>query len=127
MRSYYSKFKNKKTVVDGISFASKLEASRYKQLKEMEQQGEIKNLVLQPKFELQEPFVKKGKKYRKIEYFGDFMYEVAKGEKSGEIVIEDTKGLLTQEFKLKQKLFEYKYPQYHITLVKKVNKYGKNK
>ena len=47
-----TKYKNKKVIVDGILFDSKLEAERYKQLKELEQKGVIKNLQLQKNFEL---------------------------------------------------------------------------
>ena len=49
-----------KTTVDGITFDSRAEARRYRELKLLERAGVIENLVLQPKFELQ-PKYKIGK------------------------------------------------------------------
>ena len=51
-----SKLQSIECIVDGIKFQSRLEARRYTQLKEMEKDGIIHNLVLQPKFLLQEKF-----------------------------------------------------------------------
>lgn len=47
-----AKYGNTKTVVDGISFDSKAEARRYGELKLLERAGEIRDLELQPKFDL---------------------------------------------------------------------------
>ena len=47
-----SKYKNKKTVVDGITFDSKKEASRYLELKKLKDAGFIDDLELQVKFVL---------------------------------------------------------------------------
>ncbi|MDE6182522.1 MAG: DUF1064 domain-containing protein [Eubacteriales bacterium] len=69
-----NKYNNKKIKIDGIKFDSKAEAKRYQQLKLMEQAGLIKDLVLQPKFLLQDKFRYKNKTYRKIEYIADFSY-----------------------------------------------------
>lgn len=99
-----TKYRAKKTEVDGIKFDSKKEAKRYIVLKELESKGEIEKLVLQPRFLLQEGFRKNGKAYRKIEYVADFMYE-----QDGKLIIEDVKGIKTDVYKLKQKLFEKKY------------------
>ncbi|WP_066270341.1 DUF1064 domain-containing protein [Heyndrickxia acidicola] len=99
------KYGNKKTVVDGITFDSKAEAKYYEQLKWLEQAKEIKSFKLQPRYILQEGFVKNGKKYRKIEYVADF--EVHKLD--GTIEVIDIKGVGTKEFALKRKLFEAKY------------------
>lgn len=60
--------------------------------------------MLQPRFLLQEGFRKNGKAYRKIEYVADFMYE-----QDGKLIIEDVKGIKTDVYKLKQKLFEKRY------------------
>lgn len=99
-----SKYRAKKTEVDGIKFDSKKEAKRYITLKELEKKGNIEKLILQPRFLLQEGFRKNGKAYRKIEYVADFMYE-----QDGKLIIEDVKGIKTDVYKLKQKLFEKKY------------------
>ena len=106
------KYKNKKTQVDMYVFDSVLEAKRYKQLALLERAGEIKNLKLQVPFLLQESFRKNGKTYRKIEYIADFVYE-----EKGQTIVEDTKGIKTDVFKIKQKLFEYKYPNLSLKII----------
>ena len=93
-------------------FDSVLEARRYKQLALLERVGEISNLKLQVPFLLQESFRKNGKTYRKIEYIADFVYE-----ENGQTIVEDTKGIKTDVFKIKQKLFEYKYPNLSLKIV----------
>lgn len=101
MRSY-SKYKAKKAVVDGIKFDSKREANRYCELKLLEKANEIRNLELQPRFLLQDKFKdKQGKTHRKIEYIADFMYI----DKEGRNVVEDVKGVLTDVYKIKKKMF----------------------
>lgn len=105
MKSKRSKYGNKKTVVDGITFDSKAEAKYYNQLKWLKQAKQIKDFKLQPRYILQEAFEKNGKKYKKIEYVADF--EVHKLDGSIEII--DIKGHETKEFLLKRKLFERKY------------------
>lgn len=100
-----NKYRNKKTTIDGIHFDSQKEANRYKELKLLEKAEKIKNLKLQPAYLLQESFKLKGETIRAIKYVADFEYET----KSGELVTEDVKGVKTQVYKLKKKLFENKY------------------
>ena len=111
-----SKFQSIECIVDGIKFQSRLEARRYTQLKEMEKDGIIHNLVLQPKFLLQEKFEDPytHKKYQPIHYIGDFLY-VADGCQQ---VCEDAKGFATDTFRLKFKLVIYKYPEIRFVLLK---------
>jgi len=110
-----SKYRAKKTVVDGITFDSKAEAKRYRELKLLERAGEITHLELQPKFVLQPKFEKNGVKYRTITYAADFMYcDFASG---GQVVVEDVKGMRTQQFELRRKLFEAKYPDLTLKIV----------
>ncbi|MDE6357405.1 MAG: DUF1064 domain-containing protein [Eubacteriales bacterium] len=97
-----NKYYNKKIKIDGINFDSKLEAKRYQQLKLMEQTGSIKDLVLQPKYELLKGFKRRGKTYLKVTYIADFIY--FDNEKKRQ-VIEDVKGFETPVFKLKLKFF----------------------
>jgi len=104
-----SKYLSKKTIIDNIIFASKKEANRYLELKLLERAGKIKNLELQPVFELQPTFKKNGRTYRAIKYMADFRYK-----EINKIVIEDTKGFKNKEYLLKRKLFEYKYPNLTI-------------
>lgn len=113
----YRKYHNTKTVLDGIKFDSKLEAERYAQLKMMECAGVIRDLELQPEYELIPSFKKDGKTWRKTVYKADFRYILCDGDKT---IIEDVKGsasVITDVFRLKQKLFEYKYPDYTISIV----------
>lgn len=113
----YRKYHNTKTVADGIKFDSKLEAERYGQLKILERAGVIRALELQPSFDLLPSFKKNGKTWRKTVYKADFRYILAKDDR---IIIEDVKGstaVITDVFRLKQKLFEYKYPEYTISIV----------
>ena len=113
----YKKYHNKKTVIDGIKFDSKLEAERYAQLKMIERAGVIRDLELQPEYELIPSFRKNGKTWRKTVYKADFMYILAEDDS---YIIEDVKGstaVITDVFRLKQKLFEYKYPEYTISIV----------
>lgn len=107
-----SKYRNKKTVVDNIKFDSVLEANRYQELKLLQRAKQISNLRLQVPFLLQEGFKKNGKTHRKIEYIADFVYE-----ENGQTIVEDTKGMKTETFKIKQKLFEYKYPELSIKII----------
>ena len=99
-----SKYNAKKIMVDGITFDSKKEAKRYTELKLLERAGKITGLELQPEFELQPAFDKDGKHYRKITYKADFHYI-----EDGQNIVEDVKGYRTDVYKLKKKLFEYKY------------------
>ena len=114
-----SKFQSVECVVDGIKFQSRLEARRYTQLKQMEKDGVIRNLVLQPKFLLQEKFEDPytHKKYQPIHYIGDFLY-VADGCQQ---VCEDTKGFFTEVARVKWKLVIHKYPEIKFVLLKKNN------
>ena len=103
---FYSKYKAKKTEIDGITFDSKSEAKRYQELKLLERARQIKHLSLQPRFTLQEGFVNihTGKKERMIEYVADFMYL-----ENNVIIVEDCKGFKTTDYKIKRKLFIHQY------------------
>ena len=90
-----NKYRAIKTVVDGITFASKAEARRYSQLKPLERAGAIACLQLQPRFDC----VVNGKKI--CTYIADFKYATADG-----FTIEDVKGMKTPVYRLKKKLVE---------------------
>ena len=113
----YRKYHNKKTFIDGIKFDSKLEAERYAQLKILERAGVIRDLELQPEYELIPSFRKNGNTWRRTVYKADFRYILSENDKT---IIEDVKGstaVITDVFRLKQKLFEYKYPELTIKIV----------
>ena len=108
-----TKYNARPTEVDNIRFDSQKEALAYRQFKTLYKAGEIVKLTLQPEFELQPAFEKNGKKYRAIIYRADF----AVVWKNGKLEIFDVKGFSTREFKLKQKLFEYRFKDLKITLL----------
>lgn len=102
-----SKYGSKKVKYEGLTFDSKKEAGRYFELVLLEKAGHIKDLTLQPVFELMPKYRHKGKAVREITYRADFAYtDTATGKR----VYEDTKGYLTEVYKLKKKLLLYKYP-----------------
>nr|DAW56697.1 MAG TPA: Endonuclease [Caudoviricetes sp.] len=102
-----SKYNAKKVVIDNIKFDSKAEAAYYQQLKLLKMTGEVVSFDLQPEFVLQESFRKNVKLYRAIKYKADFLVRYSDGHE--ELI--DIKGMLTKEFRIKQKLFELRYMQ----------------
>ncbi len=115
-----SKYGNKKVELDGHVFDSKAEADYYEGLKVRQAAGEVLNFELQPCFNLQPAFTKNGKKFLAITYIADFMVYLP----NGDVEVIDIKGLCTETFKVKRKLFEYKYPHLQLILLKHVKKYG---
>lgn len=109
-----SKYRNQKTIVDGINFDSKKEAEYYLQLKLLKAAGEIKDFGIQPKYELQPKFSKNGVNHRAITYIADFIIE----NNDGTTDIVDIKGVETEVFKIKKKLFEYMYPDLSLKVIK---------
>ena len=99
----FSKYRNKKTVVDGITFDSKKEAGRYIELQMLLRAGEISDLQLQVPFELMPTIKLNGETYRSIKYVADFVYR----DKAGNTVVEDAKGMRTDVYKMKKKLMAY--------------------
>lgn len=118
--SKQTKYKARKTVVDGITFDSKKESLRYQELKLLEKTGKIKNLQTQVKYVLipaqyegTGEYYTKGKhrgeeKQRLVEkecsYYADFVYE-----QDGKTIVEDTKskGTQTPQYIIKRKLMRY--------------------
>ena len=100
------KYGNKKTIVDGFEFDSKLEAKRYNELKMLLRSGVITDLTLQKVFLLQEGFIYAKKRERPITYVCDFYYK----DKQENEIVEDAKGFKTDVYKIKRKLFLFKYP-----------------
>lgn len=100
------KYGNKKTIVDGFEFDSKLEAKRYNELKILLRSGVISDLTLQKVFLLQDGFTYAKKRERPITYVCDFYYK----DKQGNEIVEDAKGFKTDVYKIKRKMFLFKYP-----------------
>lgn len=99
-----SKYHAKKTTVDGFTFDSRREADRYLVLKGMEEDGAIKDLRRQVRYELVPAFDVDGKHYRPVYYVADFVYM-----EDGKEVVEDVKGMRTDVYRLKSKLFARRY------------------
>ena len=120
---------HKKTEVDGIVFDSQTEAEYYQYLREEKKRGNIISFTMQDEFILQDKFLivngrringddKDFKKMQKqnpgctiqaIKYKADFVVHY----KDGSIKVIDVKGQKTADFKIKEKMFNYMYPQYN--------------
>ena len=115
-RNYGTKYKAKKTVLDGITFDSKKEADRYAELKLLLKSGEITDLRMQVEYELiptqyAPPITtprgkeKRGRVLeRAVKYKADFVYN-----ENGVEVVEDVKGFRTKEYIIKRKLLLWRY------------------
>lgn len=106
-----SKYGNKRTVIDGIPFASKAEARRFQELRLRQQAGEIRDLTCQHPINLDAPLRDGGLSLGYFEgqikrigyYYADFYYvDCATGQE----VYEDVKGVRTAIYRLKKKWAE---------------------
>lgn len=100
------KYHNKKVEYDGYTFDSIREKNYYIKLKLLEKAGKIKELELQKEYELQPSFKLNNKTSRKITYKADFTYKTTEDDK---LHVIDVKGFRTDVYRLKKKIFEYKY------------------
>ena len=114
---FKNKYYNIKTKAsDGTVFDSRKEAQRWEQLLLLQKAGKIVELQRQGEYELipnqyetYERFSKTGKRLkdgtrlieRKADYIADFVYHDAE---TGELIVEDTKGVRTKDYILKRKL-----------------------
>lgn len=108
-----SKYNNKKTTIDGIQFDSQKEAEYYCQLKLLKKAGEIRDFGLQPRYELQPTFKKNGTTHRSITYVADFIIDNNDGT-TDVVDVKSSKTFKTQVYRIKKKMFEYKYPELTI-------------
>lgn len=110
-----SKYNAKKVEYNGMTFDSKRELKRYKELELLQEAGEISDLQRQVKYVLiptqREPDiigkrggVKKGKVIEhECSYTADFTYL----DEDGDLVVEDSKGFRTKDYAIKRKLMLY--------------------
>jgi len=91
-----SKYKAVALVVEGIRFASKLEARRYEELRLMERLGGIEQLRIHPHYDLEVNRVKIGRGYT-----ADFAYYDCD---LGRTVVEDVKGISPRDWPLRRDL-----------------------
>lgn len=95
-----NKYHNIKVSVDGYTFDSIAESQRYQQLKLLERAKAIIDLKRQVKFVL----IDKSQYGREVSYIADFTYY-----EGNKLVVEDVKGIKTDIFKLKARLFAERY------------------
>lgn len=110
-----SKYRNVKTVVDGITFDSAKEAKRYQELVLLERAGKIARLKRQQSFELitiqtnlRGDAVALDRVMVVAHWIADFTYDELSAEKT-QFVVEDVKGLRTAGYKAKKRHFEAQY------------------
>ncbi len=110
-----NKYKAKKVEYDGHIFDSKFEYERYLVLKSKEDLGEISELTHHPSpFLLQEGFRYYGKNIRSITYCPDFLYK-----ENGRLIAEDTKGMITEASRIRMKMFQSKYQDIELRIIKR--------
>lgn len=123
------KIYHERVEVDNIKFHSKTEAEFYQYITLNKEAMGIKEIELQPEFLLQEKYLlvenkvilcndeKEFKKLQRkypgctvqpIKYISDFKITF----NSGRVDIVDVKGMKTVDFRIKEKMFNFKYPQY---------------
>ena len=101
-----NKYRAKEKVIDGHKFPSLKEASYYLQYKAMLRTGEIKDLKLQPQYELLPSFRdNQGRLERAIMYKPDFLLTYP----DGRLVVVEVKGFCTRDYIIRRKLFKHRY------------------
>lgn len=100
----YGRIYAKKVKYDGYTFDSEMECLFYKELKEKEEKRLVKDIVVHPSYVLQKEFCNNnGKKHKAITYEPDFVFYDVKQKK---LRFVDVKGMVTEEFALKWKMFD---------------------
>lgn len=110
-----SKYGAKKVTIDGITFDSKAEGRYYEHLLKLKKTGAVEDFEMQKAFTLLDRFAhpQTGRIVRAITYKADFEVLYA----DGRIEVVDIKGFLTPEFKIKAKMFMFRY-QIPLVLLK---------
>lgn len=112
-----NKYRAKKITVDGYTFDSMVECKRYGELKLLVKAGKISELDVHPKYTLQYAFKQGNEEHKAITYTPDFRYI-----QDGKVYVEDVKSKVTAkryDYKLKIKMFKYKYPEINFLEVLK--------
>lgn len=106
---------------DGIIFDSVLEMRFYRDVVLPQVgSGQITNVEMQKRYELQPKFKHNGKTILPIYYVADFYLEYA----DGHIEVIDTKGCPDQKAAIKRKMFFYRFPDVTYKWITYVKKYG---
>jgi hypothetical protein len=112
------KYRNQKTIVDGIIFDSKKEADYYMQLKILKQNGNIIDFLRQVPFLLHEYyFSPTDGPVRPIYYIADFVVIKRDPNKFVKLEIHEVKGKWTKEAIFKRKMFQRKYLEYEFKII----------
>lgn len=109
------KYGAKKCTINGFRFDSVMEGRYYVYLLHLAEEGLVKSFERQVTYILQEKYRDRfsGKVVAAIKYIADFVLEMPDGAQ----VVIDVKGKETPEFKLKQKMFGYRYPDIQFMCV----------
>jgi hypothetical protein len=108
-----NKYGNERVTIDGYTFDSQAEGTRYAALRLMEKAGAIEGLSVHPVYLLQAAFRDStGARHRAITYEADFSYT-----EGGRAICEDVKGHRTEVFRLKEKLFRFRYPDIELKVI----------
>ena len=110
-----NKYNAKKVEIDGIVFDSRAEGRFYEHLLDLMHDGVVESFEMQKPYTLLDkfPHPKTGKTIRAIKYVPDF--EVIYTD--GRVEVVDVKGMQTDVFRMKCKLFMFRY-QIPLVLVK---------
>lgn len=102
-----NKYGAKKVTIDGIVFDSISEGRYYNHLLDLMHDGVVESFEMQKPYTLLDKFAhpKTGKTIRAIKYIPDF--EVIYTD--GRVEVVDVKGMQLPEFKIKAKLFMFRY------------------
>ena len=110
-----NKYNARKVTIDGITFDSQSEGRYYQHLLGLMESGVVESFEMQKAYTLLDkfPHPKTGKTIRAIKYVPDF--EVIYTD--GRVEVVDVKGMQTDVFRMKCKLFMFRY-QIPLVLVK---------
>jgi len=104
-----SKYGNRKTTLDGLTFDSRREATRWAELQLLQKAGEIRELQRQVPFVLipaQRDELTGKLLEREARYIADFTY---RDNHTHKLIVEDAKGMKTELYRLKKKLMLYRH------------------
>ena len=102
-----SKYGAKKVTIDGITFDSKAEGRYYEHLQKLKKTGVVEDFEMQKVFTLLDRFAHPhtGRIVRAVTYRADFEVYYT----DGRVEVVDIKGFMTPEFRIKAKMFMFRY------------------
>lgn len=105
-----TKYRNIKAEYGGNMYDSRKEMRRACALDMLVRCGRVRDLERQRRFILQDGYTTRdGRSIRPISYVADFVYY---DNDRCAWVVEDVKGVRTDVYKIKRKMFEFRYPEY---------------